>query len=72
MARGVYNNPPHDGSQPGILRVSVSQPQDFAKYEVLCFMMHESVPGHHFQVRRHLAVAAKLCMKDFTKNPKDK
>lgn len=53
---GYYTPPPLDGSRPGIFWVNLKNARDVPIYTLKSLVMHEAVPGHHFQAGRSLSI----------------
>ncbi|MEL6544599.1 MAG: DUF885 domain-containing protein [Myxococcota bacterium] len=53
---GYYTPPPLDGSRPGIFWINLKDAREVPTYTLKSLVMHEAVPGHHFQASRALAL----------------
>ncbi|WP_205479659.1 DUF885 domain-containing protein [Sphingomonas arenae] len=47
--KAFYNDPPPDGSRPGIYYVNLYDMNDMPSTEVEALFCHEGIPGHHLQ-----------------------
>ncbi|HET9336069.1 MAG TPA: DUF885 domain-containing protein [Sphingomicrobium sp.] len=47
--KAFYNDPPPDGSRPGIYYVNLYDMKDMPSVEVEALFCHEGIPGHHLQ-----------------------
>ena len=47
--KAFYNDPPPDGSRPGIYYVNLYDMKDMPAVEVEALFCHEGIPGHHLQ-----------------------
>ncbi|KAL5004642.1 hypothetical protein ScPMuIL_018098 [Solemya velum] len=46
---GVYIAGSEDGTKPGIFYANVYRPQEMLTFNMMSLVLHETVPGHHFQ-----------------------
>ncbi|QJB69915.1 DUF885 domain-containing protein [Parasphingorhabdus halotolerans] len=53
---GYYTPPPLDGSRPGIFWINMKNAADIPTYTLKSLVMHEAVPGHHFQAAKSLSI----------------
>ncbi|MEZ5920090.1 MAG: DUF885 domain-containing protein [Parvularculaceae bacterium] len=53
---GYYTPPPLDGSKPGIFWINMKDAADIPTYTLKSLVMHEAVPGHHFQAAKALSI----------------
>jgi uncharacterized protein (DUF885 family) len=47
---GYYNNPPLDGSRPGIYWINLRDTAEIPKWTLPTLTYHEGIPGHHLQL----------------------
>ena len=47
---GYYNNPPLDGSRPGIYWINLRDTSEIPKWTLPTLTYHEGIPGHHLQL----------------------
>ncbi|MCG8432698.1 MAG: DUF885 domain-containing protein, partial [Gammaproteobacteria bacterium] len=45
-----YNDPPRDGSKPGIFYANLRSVEEIPRYGMRTLAYHEAIPGHHFQI----------------------
>ena len=46
----MYMLPAADGSRPGVFQFSISDPQNFDRLDLPRLVVHETIPGHHYQL----------------------
>jgi uncharacterized protein (DUF885 family) len=49
-APGQYQNPPQDGSRPGVFNINTWEPERKGRTGVEAITFHETYPGHHLQL----------------------
>lgn len=47
--KAFYNNPPEDGSRPGIFYINLYDVKSQPKYALPATLYHEAIPGHHIE-----------------------
>jgi uncharacterized protein (DUF885 family) len=47
-----YNQPPFDGSKPGIFYANLRSVKEIPKFGMRTLAYHEAIPGHHYQIAR--------------------
>lgn len=45
-----YEQPPLDGSQPGVFYINLRNIEEIQRFSMRTLAYHEAVPGHHFQI----------------------
>ena len=51
----AYYNPPNlKNSKQGTFYINTHKPEEINKYELYVLSLHEGIPGHHFQLSKHI------------------
>jgi uncharacterized protein (DUF885 family) len=48
-AKAFYQNPPQDGSRPGVFYINLYDMKAAPKYQAAAILFHEATPGHHVE-----------------------
>lgn len=48
-AKAFYQNPPQDGSRPGVFYINLFDMRAAPRYQLSAILYHEAIPGHHVE-----------------------